>query len=128
PPASAPLSPPPSPSPLHGPTPHRYRRRRNLSVTAAAGRQQVRGWVAGVLRRCGVRRRIVGTRRAGCRVARTVGVGVICRRGVGLSPQEGNLGFEVIDALEVAIDAREPKVRDLVELAQWAEDREPDFG
>src|SRR4051794_8918741 len=44
-----------------------------------------------------------------------------------LGAQQGDLRLEVVGRLERAVDAREPEVRDLVELAQRAEDRQADL-
>ena len=59
----------------------------------------------------------VGWRRPGSSPARRVALGA----------QEGDLGLEVVGGLEGPVDAGEPQVGDLVELAQRAEDGQADL-
>jgi hypothetical protein len=47
-------------------------------------------------------------------------------RGLALGAEQGDLGLEVLERLEGPVDAGEAQVGDLVELAQRAQDRQPD--
>src|SRR5262245_21774837 len=49
------------------------------------------------------------------------------RLGRALGTQEGDLVLEVVGGLERAVDAGEAEVGDLVELAEWPEDRQADL-
>ena len=48
--------------------------------------------------------------------------GGLLAEGLALSAQEGDLGLEVLEGVERAVDGGEAQVGDLVELAQRAED------
>src|SRR5690625_4698054 len=65
------------------------------------------------------------------RVRSRLVVQLVAAPGVGLAaaplPQRRDLGFEVGQALEIAIHAGEPEVGDLVEIAQRGQDRQPDL-